>query len=145
MFDIEQIIDKLNIAKEDTPEQREAKIEAVLGVSIEKMRQALEKKIQEQADKLVPDLINVAPYGDYGNLIEDSDKIIGFLKEEASQAKNWKITAITLDGGERLGESDGFGFSFVNTAVDEGDLLYGRVFVGGGGEIRHVMVYVDDI
>lgn len=121
-----------------TSEEVKAKLEEKLGIKITDLREALEKYTQEHAADLGKDFITLAPYGDYGKLLEEENEIASFLKEEASLAKNWSLVYLE-QADTRLVSEMLLEFVFINTAMDEDEALRGIVYIGAG-KIKHVFV-----
>lgn len=100
--------------------------------------QALSESLLERTEELMPDMVNLAPYGNYEKLTEDPVVMLQFLKEEASKPENWEFQFISAKKeGNQIME-----LIFYNKAVDDGDLLKGFVFMGVSGKIRHAFTQV---
>jgi hypothetical protein len=122
-----------------SPEEIDKVLQEKLGIGLAEMSQALSDSVLERADEFAEELMNIAPYGDYSKLTEDSEVIVKFLKEEATKLENWKIQFI-----EAKKEKDQLiEFVFFNKSVDDGDILKGFVFVGLSGKIRHAFAQVN--
>lgn len=129
----------LNISSEDTTSEVEAKIKEKLGVEFSAMKEALSTFVKEKAEELSLEFNNIAPYGDYGELLEDNEKMVNFLKEEASLTKNWEISHfMQSDVDPSLLQ-----FIFNNSSVDDGNSFQGHVFVSKNGKIKHAFVRLD--
>jgi hypothetical protein len=110
-----------------------------LGVGLENLRNSLCESVKNRAEELALDLPNIAPYNDYGKLLEDNDSMATFLRDEASKLENWLLNSIQeYNKNENL-----IKFLFVNKAVDDGQVLEGIVFVNKSGVIRHAFAQVD--
>lgn len=129
----------LNISSEDTTSEVEAKIKEKLGLEFSAMKEALSTFVKEKAEELSLEFNNIAPYGDYGELLEDNEKMVNFLKEEASLTKNWEISHfMQSDVDPSLLQ-----FIFNNSSVDDGNSFQGHVFVSKNGKIKHAFVRLD--
>jgi hypothetical protein len=107
-----------------------------LGIGLEECVKSLSESLQSRAEELVPDMINLSPYGDFSKMTEDPEVILNFLKEESVKIENWNLEYIDIKKGK--GEKDQLmELIFVNKSIDQGDLLKGFVFVGLSGKIRH--------
>lgn len=134
-------IQDMGISGKETPEEIEAKIEEKLGLKMDDLRQALEACTKEHVEELGKDFITLAPYGDYGKLLEDENQIAAFLKEEASLAKNWTLSYLEQTDTRLVSELL-LEFVFDNSAMDPDEALRGLVYVGAGGKIKHVFVRI---
>lgn len=122
-----------------TPEEIDKVLQEKLGIGLSEMAKALSDSLLERTEELAEELMNIAPYGDYSKLMEETDSITKFLQDEASKPENWKIQFI-----EAKKEKDQLiEFVFFNKAVDDGDILKGFVFVGLSGKIRHAFAQVN--
>ena len=129
----------LNISSEDTTSEVEAKIKEKLGLEFSAMKEALSTFVKEKAEELSLEFNNIAPYGDYGELLEDNEKMVNFLKEEASLTKNWEISHfMQSDVDPSLLQ-----FIFNNSSVDDGNSFQGHDFVSKNGKIKHAFVRLD--
>jgi len=121
-----------------TPEDIDKKVQEKLGIGLREMAGALCDALQRRAEEVGTDCYSIAPYGDYGKLIEDPEQIVKFLREEAAKVENWKLDFLEVKKkDDKLIE-----FVFINSAVDDGDVLKGFVFVGFSGNIRHAFAQV---
>lgn len=116
---------------EDKQEQIDAKVQEKLGISLHNMCEALSASIQENADKISENIINMAPYGDYDKFTEDPIKMSDFLKIEAHKPENWKLNYIEMVDDSLIK------FAFLCTAIDDGETFEGLVYVSKSGKIRH--------
>jgi cobalamin biosynthesis Co2+ chelatase CbiK len=132
-------IEDFNLEETDSLETMESKIQDKLGISIETIKQSLSSYLKDKAEEISEEIINIIPYGEYDQIIDDKNKMINFLKEEASKIENWKLFALTMsDVNKSLLQ-----FILKNSAVDEGDVLEGHVLVSKSGVIRHTFVQFD--
>jgi hypothetical protein len=129
----------LNISSDDSINEVEGKIKEKLGIDFSTMKEALSSFVKEKAEELSLEFNNIAPYGDYGELLEDNEKMANFLKQEASLMKNWEISYfMQSDVNPSLLQ-----FIFNNCSVDEGNSFQGHVFVSKSGKIRHAFAKLD--
>ena len=132
-------ISDLDLKEEDSIQVLEDKIKSKLGLSLPDMVSSLNKFIKDNLLEVCDDFVNIIPYGDYGNLIEDKESMAAFLVEEASKTDNWKLFYIVpSDSNPELIQ-----FVFNNLSVDEGDVFQGHVFVSKSGKIRHSFTQVN--
>ncbi len=127
----------LELSEDDTLEMVNTKVNNCLNLSLEDMQISLQNSLQQRCEEVAQDYRLIAPYGDYGKSIEDTQQIAQFLKEEASQSKNWKLQYIQ----DHETNSNLIQFNFANLSVDEGDSCYGVVLVSKSGKIRHSFVH----
>jgi len=128
------MIDKyedLNILDDEEPEDVDKKIQDKLGISLQKMREALSDYINDNVDLIIEDMINIAPYEDYEKLIEDQAGMVSFLKEEVVKEENWRLEMI------RCTNQQAIHFRFLSAAVDDGTTFKGVVIVNFSGKILH--------
>jgi hypothetical protein len=109
-----------------------------LGIGFAQCAEALSASLKERADELLEDLIYIAPYGKFETIIEDKEKILQFLQEEAIKPENWKFQFIEV----KKEKDTLMELVFFNDAVDDGDILKGFVFLGFSGNIRHCFTQV---
>lgn len=124
-----------------TPEELAAKkmehlknsLRDMLGITLEQITQALCDAIKERGDELALDFVSVAPYDDYGKLLDETPAIAEFLKLEASKPDNWNLKFIEdVQNNIKL-----LKFKFLSSAVDDGKSLAGFVFVSKAGQVVH--------
>lgn len=121
-----------------TSEDIDQKIKEKLGIGLAEMVGALCDSLKARAEDVAEDCYSIAPYGDYSKLIEEKEGVVSFLREEASKPEHWKFEFLEVKKKEdKLIE-----FVFVNSSVDDGDILKGFVFVGFSGLIRHAFCQV---
>jgi len=125
----------LEITKEDEAEDIEKKVQEKLGLSFSQMHERLANYINDNVDIVVADMINIAPYGDYGELLEEVDEMVTFLKSDVVKTENWK-----LEGVKSMNEQ-ALQFRFASTAVDDGDTFKGFVVVSFAGKIQHAFCH----
>lgn len=131
-------IEDLDVAKSDSIEEVEKVIIEKLGVSFPDMIKAICAFIQNEAEKLTEDFVNIVPNGDYSLLIEDPDSMAEFLRNEAAKETSWKIESFAPDAKKPMIQ-----FVFANTVVDEGESFKGYVYVSFSGVIRHAFAQVE--
>ena len=121
-----------------TPEDLDKVLQERLGISLQEMTHALTDSLRQRAEEVAEDCFSVAPYGDYSKMIEDPEGVAKFFRDEAAKPEHWKLEFFEMKKkGDQLIE-----FIFNNTAVDDGDILKGFVFVGLSGTIRHAFCQV---
>lgn len=124
-------------------EELEAKLDTLLqeklGVSLVSLKNSLHDSVKNRAEELALDLPNIAPYNDYGAMLEDNDSMSTFLRDEATKLENWVLYTISEDHKNKTLLK----FLFLNKAVDDGKILQGLVFVSKSGVIRHAFAQVD--
>ncbi len=128
---IEDIKD-FDIQQKDPVEVWDQKIKEKIGISIKDLQQALSAAVIDKAEALTHEFVNIAPLGNYENLLEDNDSMAEFLKIEASKPEHWLLRTIQFNATN----SSLIEFSFVCNAVDNDDFV-GFVFVSKAGKIRH--------
>lgn len=109
------------------------KLTEKLGISLTEVKQALSDSLKNGADALSLDMLNVAPYDDYGEFLEDAPSIAEFLKTEATKLENWQFKSLSQDPRDK----NLLKFKFYSKAVDEGKTLGGLVFITKSGKIKH--------
>ena len=110
-----------------------------LGIGLDEMRSVLHESVKNRAEELALDLPNLAPYNDFGALLEDNDSMATFLRDEASKVENWLIYSIQEDQKNK----SLIKFTFLNKAVDDGKILEGLVFTNKSGTVRHAFAQVN--
>jgi len=110
-----------------------------MGIGLEALRAKLEESLKNRADELALDLPNIAPYNDYGKMMDDFGSMSEFLRDESSKPENWIIHSIMDDAKNKALVK----FTFVNKSVDDGHTLQGLVFVSKSGVVRHAFAQVD--
>ncbi len=137
---MEEVFKKvLNEEEGKGPEAVDKLLQEHLHISLAECAQALSNSLAERAEELIPDLFNLAPYGNYEKFTEDEAVILQFLKEEAVKPENWELQFMEVKKkDDKLLE-----MVFFNKAVDDGDILKGFVFLGLSGVIRHAFTQVN--
>ncbi len=125
----------LEITKEDEAEDIEKKVQEKLGLSFNQMYERLADYINDNVDIVIEDMINIAPYGDYGELLEEVGGMVDFLKLEVIKPENWR-----LEGVKSMNEQ-ALQFRFASEAVDDGDTFKGFVVVSFAGKIQHAFCH----
>jgi hypothetical protein len=135
------IIEFFDLSKEEYDEDKvAAKIQEKLGTTLNQMKDALSKSVQERAEELTLDFVNIAPMGDYEKLLEDNDGMADFLKLEAHKPEHWKLESIFVNTVNK----ELLSFVFKNIAVDDGEGFEGFVFVTKTGKIKHAFAQVKE-
>jgi hypothetical protein len=137
------IIDFFGLTKEEYDEEKvAAKIEnkfSAMGTTLLQMKEALSRTVQNRAEEFVLEFVNIAPLGDYSNLLEDNDSMAQFLREEAHQVKHWQLVQILVNDVKK----ELLSFIFNNKAVDDGTNFQGFVFVSKAGKIKHTFAQIE--
>lgn len=129
----------LNLSQEDSLEVISSKLKEKLEIDLDTITQALSSFVRDNSNELANDFVNIIPYGDYGNILEDNEFMSNFLKEEASKIDNWTLYSISQsDVNPELIQ-----FIFSNKSVDDGDVFEGHVFLSKHGKIKHVFTQVN--
>ena len=124
----------LELTPQDDLDTIESKIKEKLGINFSFLKESLSTFVKDNAPSLAKDTLNIIPYGDYGNLLENFEEISNFLQKEACKIDNWQISYITpSDLYPELIQ-----FVFDNSSIDEGDNFQGYVFVSKQGKVKHV-------
>lgn len=111
-----------------------------LDVSLAQCRDLLSAYTVENSMRLTQEFVNIAPHGDFGMLLEDMDSMSDFLAKDGHKAEYWKFKDIKLtDGYKNL-----LTIHFQNSAVDNGDVFDGFVYVSFSGKIRHAFTQGND-
>jgi hypothetical protein len=129
-------VKNLELNENSTPEDIEKSLEKLLELPIQSIKEQLSSYISSHTDKIISDIHNIIPYGDYGSIIEDKAQMAQFLKEQSSKIENWKLYSISEN-------KDLLQLTFSNTSVDEGDLLKGHVFISANRSIKHLFAQID--
>ena len=128
-----------NLKDGELDERIDAILKEKLGLGLENLKTSLHDSVKNRAEELALDLPNIAPYNDYGKMLEDNDSMATFLKDEAAKLENWLLYSIQDDQKNQTLIK----FMFLNKAVDDGRVLQGLVFVSKSGTIRHSFAQVD--
>jgi len=126
----------LGLLEKDTPEDIDKKIQEKLGLSFNMMYEKLSNYINHHIDDVMVGMINIAPYEDYEELIEDHYGMVNFLKTEVVKGENWKLDMVDSRNGS-------LHFRFLSTAVDDGTTFKGVVVVSFSGKILHTFCFGD--
>jgi hypothetical protein len=126
---IEDIKD-LELAADDSKEDVAKKVQDKLGVSLEEIQECLTQWLSINAEVLASELMNIAPNGNYEDLIEDAAGMAEFLKSGV-KTESWEMRQVNCLQKNLLQ------FEFLSNAVDEGDTFKGFVFVTFSGKILH--------
>lgn len=128
-----------NLEAHEIEEKISAILQEKLNIDLGILRNSLCESIKKRAEELALDLPNIAPYNDYGKLLEDNDSMASFLRDEAAKPENWLLSSLQEDNKNK----SLIKFYFANKAVDDGHVLEGLVFVNKSGIIRHAFAQVD--
>ena len=135
----EALKDVDNLEAHEIEEKINAVLQEKMNIDLNSLKNSLSQSVKNRAEELALDLPNIAPYNDYGKLLEDNDSMATFLKDEAAKPENWLLTFIQEDNKNKTLIK----FSFANKSVDDGHVLEGLVFVNKSGVIRHAFAQVD--
>lgn len=127
---------ELDEKAENFLELLDVQLKEKLNLSLLQIKEALCKAIIDKAEEISLECPNIAPYGDYGKLLEDNDSMTDFLKKEASKPETLILHLIAVD--EKLKQLFSFGFDSI--AVED---LKGTVYVSKSGIIRHAYPRVE--
>jgi hypothetical protein len=128
------------ITKTETksPEDIDKLLQEHLHISLQDCYESLSESLKNRAEELLPEMFNLAPYGDYNAMMEEPQDMLQFLIEEAAQPKNWVVQFLDV----RKQDDQLLELMAYNTAVDDGDILKGFVFIGLSGTIRHAFAQI---
>lgn len=120
----------LDVKPKDTDEEIDRKIQEKLGITLAQITDVISKSMVIEAEVICEELMNIAPYGKYEELMEEIPDMVKFLKEECVKPESWRLHSISdYEGLVR--------FTFYSKAVDDGDALKGFAFVNCEGKITH--------
>lgn len=125
-------IEDLGLSDKESIEEISLLLKERLGISLEEIKLYLSSVVSSKADTIAKDFINIAPDGNYENLLRETEDIENFLKNEACKPEFWKLKYLSLKEPHSL-----IDFVFYCTAVDDGDTFVGHVLVSKSGKIRH--------
>jgi hypothetical protein len=132
---IEDIKDlELDIA--EGTEDIDKRIQEKLGLSIQDLKEYLSKWVSDNSFEIASTLINIAPHGDYGELMEDEEKMAMFLKSEI-KTDSWELQCVSC-------VQSMLQFSFLSSAIDDGETFKGYVIVNFLGKIMHAFCQGDN-
>lgn len=115
------------------PEDMDKVLREHTGTGFAECKAALTAALTERVDEMLEDLPYCSPHGDYSKMMEDRDLIREFLLNEAAKDEHWEFSFLEM----RKKTDTLIELVFVNTAVDDGDVLKGFIFLGLSGKIRH--------
>lgn len=131
-------LNDLDPTDKELPVKLNAIIVEKLGISVDELKERMSKYLVDHAEDLTVEIPNIAPLGDFGNLIEDNEGMAQFLKTEACKLEHWILCGISeVDKPLRM-----LRFDFACTAVDDGESCTGKIFLGMNGKIKHAMVEI---
>jgi hypothetical protein len=133
-------LDTIDASAENVYDLLDARLQEKLNISLGTLKQNVVDYLVSHAEEITLELPNIAPYGKYEKLIEDNDDMAEFLKTEAAKPEAWQLSDINDD--EKFVNL--VKFEFICKAVDEGQVLAGRVFISKSGVVRHAFVLVND-
>jgi len=110
-----------------------------LGIGLSECSQVLSDSLNQRAEELVEDFINIIPYNDYSKILEGKEDILKFLRKESIKNENWELQFVEV----KKEQDQLMELVFFNKSVDDGDILKGFVFLGLSGKIRHAFVQVN--
>lgn len=116
-------------------EQWSQQIKEKLDLSVEDLKSSISKWMEIHAEELSLEFLTIAPYGDYGKMMEDNDSMAEFFKKEASDPQYWKLAGGKTEGDNMIQ------FCFDCQAVEN---LRGFVYVSKSGKIRHTFAQNQD-
>lgn len=120
----------------------DARVQERLGISFDTMKQLLSDYTISHAEEMTHDFVNITPFGDYGKMLEDNDGMADFLKAEAHKVEHWHIKSIRQS--EHKSMPNMITFHFYNKSVDEGESMFGYVYVNFEGKVKHAFAQADD-
>jgi len=106
-------------------------VQKALNISIKDVRTMLQDFVSSNIEELCKDVVSIAPYDKYENLLDDVPSISKFMASEGNKSKNWKlrwVKSIVQDDTPLVM------FSFDNLAADNGTIVKAYVFVDKDGE-----------
>lgn len=108
-----------------------AKIKSILGVSVAQVRNYLREHVVSNVQSICVDIISIAPYNKYANLLDETPAIENFFKGEMNKPKNWALKSVSSIVKE---DTPMVVFNFDNLSADDGTIVKGYVFVDKDGE-----------
>jgi hypothetical protein len=111
----------------------DAKLTEKLGISLTEIKQSISDSLLITADQQALDILNVAPYDDYGDFLEDAPSIAKFLKTDVTKLENWKFKSLSEDPKDK----SHLKVKFYSKAVDDGKTFSGIVLISKSGKIKH--------
>jgi hypothetical protein len=126
------------LAKASSWDELNQQLKEQLNISLDDMILALSVSVQEHSAELAEQFINIAPLGDYGELMDDKAKMSEFLKTEAHKPEHWVVFGMASDKNEITR------FIFSNDAVDDGETFKGYVLVNSAGTIKHAFAQAEE-
>lgn len=86
-------IDSLNILAKDSDEEKHQKIEAFFKLTKAYFIEAIASWVEVNAEALAKQLVYVAPFGKYENLLKTTPTIQSFFEKNLGDPKYWSIAA----------------------------------------------------
>jgi hypothetical protein len=130
----------LGLKDEHKIEEVEAILQEKMGIKLDDLRQAIGNYVQSHSEEMSQQFNNIAPLGDYSNLLEDRDSMSFFLKDEAFKNEHWKLFQIE----PHTVHKNLLHFTFKNSAIDDGNTCRGFAFVSLSSKLRHAFARGDD-
>lgn len=106
-----------------------------LKIPLETMQNSISEYIKSNSDNLARHFVNIAPYQNFDQLLEDHEEMNKFVADEASKPENWVIVRARPKTNSLME------FTFDCRAVDDPFRAY--VIVGLSGKIRHTFAQVE--
>lgn len=129
----------LELEKVETEAEVSALLFEKLGISISEMKKALSSAVIASAYELTHEMTNIAPLGDYSNLLEDNDSMAEFLHTEAHKEEHWLLEQANVSDVQ----STLLVFKFGNNAIDDGTVFKGFVYMSFQGKIKHAFAQTE--
>jgi hypothetical protein len=117
---------------EDYLTQIDNLLQEKMNISFAALKAPILSYIQSHAEELSIEFPNIAPKGDYSNMIEDNDGMTAYFK--GLKEEDFKIAGIDED--EKFGLLK---FIFICTAIDDGDgdSFEAFTYVTKAGKVKH--------
>lgn len=93
------------------------------------------KYVENNAEKISLNFINIAPYNDYEKLTYDKAEIVDFLRKECSKPENWKVKQISPDS---IANIEAVKITFYCSALGENERDFEAFsFVSNSGSVKY--------
>lgn len=126
----------INIQENTTLEEIESQIENLTNISFNELKRKLSNYVIDNATKIVEEVHNIIPYGDYSSIIEDKLQMEVFLKDASNKLENWELDLV-------MQENNLLQLVFNNNSVDDGEIFKGHIFISANGKIKHLFARID--
>lgn len=126
----------INIQENTTLEEIESQIENLTNISFNELKRKLSNYVVDNAAKIVEEVHNIIPYGDYSSIIEDKLQMEVFLKDASNKLENWELDLV-------MQENNLLQLVFNNISVDDGEIFKGHIFISANGKIKHLFARID--